>query len=121
MPHRSQGAAALTPAPDSEAITESTAVEPKSYMDAGHNVRHTSSLQVNTPDAALLTPPASDAGASSDSGKEDERNDREMFSALEKPRIRYDVEVITKLVVYAGIAWWAIEGNPLWFRAVGIV
>ncbi|EMC91768.1 hypothetical protein BAUCODRAFT_126761 [Baudoinia panamericana UAMH 10762] len=63
----------------------------------------------------------SDAGASSDSGKEDEKNDREMFSALEKPRIRYDVEVITKLVVYAGIAWLAVEGNPLWFEAVGII
>lgn len=44
-----------------------------------------------------------------------------MFSTLEKPRIRYDVEVITKLVVYAGIAWWAVEGNPLLFRAAGIV
>jgi dihydrosphingosine 1-phosphate phosphatase len=113
----------LTPAVDSEAISESSAVEPGSYMDAGQPSRNTShaSLQVNAPDPALLTPPASDGGGSSDSGKEDEKNDRDMFSALEKPRIRYDVEVITKLVVYAGIAWWAIEGNPLWFRAVGIV
>lgn len=29
--------------------------------------------------------------------------DREMFSRLEKPRVRYDVEVVTKLVVYAGM------------------
>ena len=61
-----------------------------------------SSLNVSAPTSRLLTPPASDAGASSDSGREDDRKDREMFSGLEKPRTRYDVEVITKLVVYAG-------------------
>lgn len=50
-----------------------------------------------------LTPPASDSGNVSDTGsKEEERRDHEMFLALEKPRVRYDVEVITKLVVYAG-------------------
>lgn len=58
---------------------------------------------------------------SSDSGKEDEQqDDRKMFSALEKPRIRYDVEVITKLVVYAGIAWLAVEGNPILFAKLGL-
>ncbi|KAK5108992.1 hypothetical protein LTR62_007626 [Meristemomyces frigidus] len=77
-------------------------------------------LHVDNARPAPLTPPSSDAGASSDSGKEDENHDREMFSALERPRVRYDVEVITKVVVYAGIGWLAIEGNPLWFRAAGI-
>lgn len=77
-------------------------------------------LQVHPVDPHLLTPPPSDAGASSDSGREDEKNDREMFSGLEKPRIRYDAEVITRLVVYAGIGWWAIEGNPLLFKGVGL-
>lgn len=57
---------------------------------------------------------------SSDSGKDDEQQDRKLFSALEKPRIRYDVEVITKLVVYAGIAWLAVEGNPLLFTFLGL-
>lgn len=53
--------------------------------------------------AQPLTPPASDSGNLSDSGgKEEERRDHEMFLALEKPRVRYDVEVVTKLVVYAG-------------------
>ncbi|KAK0873596.1 Long-chain base-1-phosphate phosphatase [Friedmanniomyces endolithicus] len=78
-------------------------------------------LQVNpSPYPSFLTPPPSDAGASSDSGREDERKTQELLSAVEKPRIRYDVEVVTKLVVYAGIAWWAAEGNPLLFRWVGI-
>lgn len=57
---------------------------------------------------------------SSDNGKDDEQQDRKLFSALEKPRIRYDVEVITKLVVYAGIAWLAVEGNPLLFTFLGL-
>ncbi|KAK5709698.1 Long-chain base-1-phosphate phosphatase [Elasticomyces elasticus] len=79
------------------------------------------SLRVNArTDMNLLTPPASDAGASSDSGREDERKDREMFSALEKPRIHYDAEVVTRIVVYAGIAWLAVEGNPLLFRWAGV-
>ncbi|KAG8527690.1 uncharacterized protein KY384_007844 [Bacidia gigantensis] len=34
-----------------------------------------------------------------------EKEDREMFSKLEKPRVRYDVEVVTKLIVYAGITF----------------
>ncbi|KAL8946430.1 MAG: hypothetical protein Q9222_007175 [Ikaeria aurantiellina] len=32
-----------------------------------------------------------------------EKEKREMFSMLEKPRVRYDVEVVTKLIVYTGI------------------
>ncbi len=36
--------------------------------------------------------------------REDEREEREIFSRLEKPRVRYDVEVVTKIIVYAGKA-----------------
>ncbi|KAL8707623.1 MAG: hypothetical protein Q9220_007361 [cf. Caloplaca sp. 1 TL-2023] len=49
-----------------------------------------------------------------------EKEKREMFSLLEKPRVRYDVEVVTKLIVYTGIAWLAVEGNPLLFEIVGL-
>lgn len=52
--------------------------------------------------------------------RQDERETREMFSKLEKPRVRYDVEVITKLVVYAGIAWIATEGAPILFETIGL-
>ena len=31
-----------------------------------------------------------------------EKDEREVFSKLEKPRVRYDVEVVTKLIVYTG-------------------
>ncbi|KAI9821927.1 MAG: hypothetical protein M1827_002509 [Pycnora praestabilis] len=52
--------------------------------------------------------------------KDEEREEREMFSKLEKPRVRYDVEVVTKLIVYAGIGWIAIEGGPLLFQLCGL-
>ena len=66
------------------------------------------------------------------------REEREMFSKLEKPRVRYDVEVITKLIVYSGmcgtssfamldwlmivvgIAWIAVEGAPILFETIGL-
>ncbi|KAF2860988.1 hypothetical protein K470DRAFT_257335 [Piedraia hortae CBS 480.64] len=47
--------------------------------------------------------------------------DREVFSFLKRARIRYDAEVITKLIVYAGIGWLATEGNPVWFSWLGLV
>lgn len=48
----------------------------------------------------------SDTGSPRRSPSEDrrlyEKEEREMFSTLEKPRVRYDVEVVTKLIVYMG-------------------
>jgi len=35
-------------------------------------------------------------------GRQDELGEKEMFEKLVKPRVRYDVEVVTKLIVYAG-------------------
>ncbi|KAK4034720.1 PAP2 superfamily-domain-containing protein [Parachaetomium inaequale] len=66
--------------------------------------------------------PAADAVAGADLylGQEDELGEREVFSKLVKPRVRYDVEVVTKLVVYAGIAWLAVDGILLAFEAVGL-
>ncbi|KAI2631641.1 PAP2-domain-containing protein [Xylaria nigripes] len=51
-------------------------------------------------------------------GQQDELGEKEVFSKLVKPRVRYDVEVITKLVVYAGIAWLAVEGVPVLFELI---
>ena len=36
-------------------------------------------------------------------GRQDELGAKEIFGRLVKPRVRYDVEVVTKLVVYAGM------------------
>lgn len=32
-----------------------------------------------------------------------DRDEKDMFSKLQKPRVRYDVEVVTKLIVYSGM------------------
>lgn len=34
--------------------------------------------------------------------QQQEQDEQEMFSRLEKPRVRYDAEVVTKLIVYSG-------------------
>ncbi len=53
------------------------------------------------------TPPAGSEDGQEDGaeifvGQQNELEEKEMFSRLEKPRVRYDVEVVTKLVVYTG-------------------
>ena len=84
----------------------------------------TPSLQVRPPENSLLTPPSSEKSErstpSSEATMEEQKNDRRMFSLLEKPRTHYDVEVITRLVVYAGIGWLAIEWNPVLFGWLGL-
>ncbi|ETI23305.1 hypothetical protein G647_05105 [Cladophialophora carrionii CBS 160.54] len=50
----------------------------------------------------------------------DELQEQRIFSTIQRPRVRYDVEVVTKLIVYSGIAWWAIEGIPVLFKHVGL-
>ena len=56
----------------------------------------------------------------SEDRREYEKDEKELFSHLQKPRVRYDVEVITKLVVYTGIAWISVEGNPILFEYLGL-
>jgi hypothetical protein len=48
------------------------------------------------------------------------REEEEIFGKIERVRVRYDVEVITKLVVYAGIAFLAVQGCPVGFEVVGL-
>lgn len=55
-----------------------------------------------------------------DLGAQDELGEKEMFSKLVKPRVRYDVEVVTKLVVYTGIGWLAVDLMLAIFELVGL-
>ncbi|CZR51854.1 related to sphingoid base-phosphate phosphatase [Phialocephala subalpina] len=76
----------------------------------------------------LFTPATPPAGSVDDQdedleifvGQQNELGEKEMFSRLEKPRVRYDVEVVTKLVVYTGIGWLAVEANPIIFELLGL-
>ena len=79
----------------------------------------------NEDGAALEKFPSFDINVYTETGElkaevEAEVEAKEMFSRLAKPRVRYDVEVITKLIVYSGIAWLAVEGNPLLFEVLGL-
>ncbi|KAJ3471971.1 hypothetical protein NLG97_g11401 [Lecanicillium saksenae] len=49
-----------------------------------------------------------------------EVDEKEVFALLVKPRVRYDVEVVTKLIVYTGIAWFAVALIPIIFEVVGL-
>lgn len=52
----------------------------------------------------VLGVPAASNRELSEDRKQYEKEDREMFSKLEKPRVRYDVEVVAKLIVYCGLS-----------------
>ncbi|KAL2862183.1 PAP2 domain protein [Aspergillus lucknowensis] len=51
----------------------------------------------------------------------DERDEEKLFAQIKRPRVRYDVEVVTKLVVYCGIAWISIDGAPVFFEMIGLM
>lgn len=49
-----------------------------------------------------ITPPDSENELTTQSPAEAESEKREIFMQLMKPRVRYDVEVVTKLIIYSG-------------------
>ncbi|KAL4949117.1 phosphatidic acid phosphatase type 2/haloperoxidase [Aspergillus filifer] len=52
---------------------------------------------------------------------DEERDEEALFAQIKRPRVRYDVEVITKLVVYSGIAWIVIDGAGVLFERIGLM
>ncbi|EMD69779.1 hypothetical protein GGP41_001090 [Bipolaris sorokiniana] len=82
--------------------------------------------KVQLPDTNTVTPPESDTDTAGGFCKtvnepsEEENEKREIFMMLTKPRVRYDVEVVTKLIVYTGIAYIAVAGNPILFEFLGL-
>ncbi|KIX10441.1 uncharacterized protein Z518_01523 [Rhinocladiella mackenziei CBS 650.93] len=95
-----------------------------------HNRKRSSSLemfraQMGTGVEALSPvpqggPKVGKAPGPKDTQAMDELSERQLFSSIQKPRVRYDVEVVTKLIVYSGIAWLAVEGNPVLFKHLGL-
>ncbi|RMZ83563.1 hypothetical protein DV738_g897, partial [Chaetothyriales sp. CBS 135597] len=62
----------------------------------------------NSVDNTLLSVPSSNQEhGEQEEARSEEEQQKELFAHLQKPRVRYDVEVITKLIVYSGIAWLA--------------
>lgn len=63
---------------------------------------------------SLAPPPIITVGADDEFPLLEEPDEKEMFSKLEKPRVRYDVEVVTKLIVYSGMSSVSISLLWLW-------
>ncbi|PNY26128.1 Dihydrosphingosine 1-phosphate phosphatase, partial [Tolypocladium capitatum] len=68
----------------------------------------------------VVAPAVENGGAGMYTRQENELEEKEMFLRLVRPRVRYDVEVVTKLVVYTGIAWFATAFIPIMFEFVGL-
>ena len=78
-------------------------------LDDTLRMRHQADDTVVDSDFTLVEMPTSNLTAPlhaertpSQERREDEKEKKEIFSKLEKPRVRYDVEVVTKLIVYTG-------------------
>ncbi|KAL8732480.1 MAG: hypothetical protein Q9166_002694 [cf. Caloplaca sp. 2 TL-2023] len=79
-----------TPAP-SQLDLRTNLELPDVFLDDPMTPRTLPSI-ANTPDRRL-----------SEDRRQFEKEEREIFSMVEKPRVRYDVEVVTKLIVYTGM------------------
>ncbi|KAJ6036742.1 Dihydrosphingosine 1-phosphate phosphatase [Penicillium herquei] len=80
-------------------------------MGTGSPNSATVEVDSNIPRSSPLPPPEYDTARS---------DEKEVFSQIKKPRVRYDVEVVTKLVVYAGIPWVVINVAPPVFELLGL-
>lgn len=122
----------LTTAPLTKGVDQAKDYFATSSKTASHSRRRSSSLeefraQMGASSAmlspnAVVTPhaPNLNGGISLGTSTEDEMDRTELFATVQKPRVRYDVEVVTKLIVYSGIAWLAVEGNPILFHHIGL-
>ena len=59
----------------------------------------------------FLSQPGSNVSSDAPIEGPEQKHDRDLVSALEKPRTHYDVEVITKLIVYAGMYLRVLHGS----------
>ena len=57
----------------------------------------------------IITPEEEEDGSAT--RRESEAEEKEVFSHIAKPRVRYDVEVVTKMVIYSGK--WHLAANRL--------
>lgn len=103
------GAGAVTPAgvkgrASVNGLREKAAVDGECAQVSGvqSSGRRLAEFEKESVAAALDVPEGGEGGLFLDGGA-DELGEKEVFSKLIKPRVRYDVEVVTKLVVYTGM------------------
>jgi hypothetical protein len=125
--------ALLLPSPAEESSTEATYFS----SDAEHSSstiaktrKRSSSLEMfraqmaagadGLPSVAVSSPGDDKVLTAHEAQEMDDRQERQIFATIQKPRVRYDVEVVTKLIVYSGIGWLSVEGNPILFKYLGL-
>ncbi|KAI5864411.1 PAP2-domain-containing protein [Durotheca rogersii] len=100
---------------------------PQQQYHHHHHYNHNSSSRLGDfeklmGEGRVIVSPAETTGANGEPtifvGQQDELSEKEVFSMLVKPRVRYDVEVVTKLVVYCGIGWLAVEIVPVLYELI---
>ena len=86
-------------------LKKSTSASARPATDFAKSSLSKAAIEAETAVYTPLTPEVdlSLSRSSSQERRQDEKETREMFSKLEKPRVRYDVEVVTKLIVYTGM------------------
>ena len=52
--------------------------------------------------------------------EEERKEEQAVFASLPKPRTKFDIEIVTKLIVYSGIGFWAVGLMPVVFPMVGL-
>jgi hypothetical protein len=87
----------------------------RAQMGMGAGVDQLSPMPLSTPGAGAGRSPSPQEVQAMDLLQE-----RRLFASIQRPRVRYDVEVVTKLIVYSGIAWLSVEGNPILFKHLGL-
>jgi len=80
--------------------TENGAVIPPGSVSTNHSTTHR--LGDNLQASSFAASTGGIVRTPSQNRREDEKDKKEIFSKIEKPRVRYDVEVITKMIVYSG-------------------
>jgi dihydrosphingosine 1-phosphate phosphatase len=93
--------------------------------DATSGRKRSSSLkmfreQMGTTGSSDLSPMTVQSPHAENVHETDVQEERRIFANIQKPRVRYDVEVVTRLIVYSGIGWWAVHGIPVVFHHVGL-
>jgi dihydrosphingosine 1-phosphate phosphatase len=71
-------------------------------------------------DRSELQPPQSSNEETSYENNDQELNQEQLMSTVVVPRVRYDVEVVTRLIVYAGISFVSLVVTPIIIEMIAI-
>ncbi|KAK6845599.1 long-chain base protein 3 [Apiospora arundinis] len=114
---------AASPSPTTAAaMDEKSGARSSAVSGSGHHHHKLSDYERMMGEGTVMITPSEQDGDDPTLiiGSQDELSEREVFAQLIKPRVRYDVEVVTKLVVYTGIALLAVDIAPLMFTVIGL-